>query len=163
MSTNVKEMSTADLVACYNRLTGKTIKKFSSREAGEKQVLAAISKQEDKEKAAATAKAADKKPEAAPKKKAEPSAKKSPTERAAAIGATWKDTKVRAARSQRTNVEVGGQVHRSVAAAFKTLKLPMGKMIAFRIALKASAGKLKFGEHEFRVISAETFAKKDAA
>lgn len=38
----IKSASTAALVAEYNRLTGKTIKKFSSRVAGEKQVEAAI-------------------------------------------------------------------------------------------------------------------------
>lgn len=37
----ITEMTTAELVAEYNALTGKSIKKFSSRAAGEKQVLAA--------------------------------------------------------------------------------------------------------------------------
>jgi len=38
---NLTEMTTAELVAEYNELTGKSIKKFSSRAAGEKQVEAA--------------------------------------------------------------------------------------------------------------------------
>lgn len=40
----IKEMKTADLIALYNQLTGKSIKKFSSRAAGEKQVAAAQAK-----------------------------------------------------------------------------------------------------------------------
>lgn len=40
----VKALSTKDLVALYNRLTKKSIKKFSSRATGEKQVLAVLAK-----------------------------------------------------------------------------------------------------------------------
>lgn len=42
----VAAMKTGALVALYNQLTGKKIKKFSSRAAGEKQVLAAAAKAE---------------------------------------------------------------------------------------------------------------------
>ena len=41
---DLKTATTKQLVAEYNRLTGKNIKKFSSRAAGEKQVLAATNK-----------------------------------------------------------------------------------------------------------------------
>lgn len=41
-ATNVKAMKTTELVALYNRLTKKSIKKFSSRAAGEKQVSAVL-------------------------------------------------------------------------------------------------------------------------
>ena len=37
---NITEMKTADMVAEYNALTGKSVKKFSSRAAGEKQLAA---------------------------------------------------------------------------------------------------------------------------
>lgn len=40
---DVAKVTTAELVAKYNELTGKSIKKFSSRAAGEKQVLAFLS------------------------------------------------------------------------------------------------------------------------
>lgn len=40
----VKELTTPELIAEYNRLTGKSIKRFSSRPAGEKQVTAARAK-----------------------------------------------------------------------------------------------------------------------
>lgn len=41
---NIKTLSTKDLVALYNKLSGKAIKKFSSRAAGEKQVAALLAK-----------------------------------------------------------------------------------------------------------------------
>lgn len=40
----VKALSTAELIAKYNALTNKSIKKFSSRAAGERQVLAALAR-----------------------------------------------------------------------------------------------------------------------
>lgn len=41
MNAEIKTMSTAEMVAEYNELTGKAIKKFSSRAAGERQLAAA--------------------------------------------------------------------------------------------------------------------------
>ena len=41
MNAEIKNMSTAEMVAEYNELTGKAIKKFSSRAAGERQLAAA--------------------------------------------------------------------------------------------------------------------------
>lgn len=41
MTKLIAEMTTAEMVAEYNTLTGKSIKKFSSRAAGEKQLAAA--------------------------------------------------------------------------------------------------------------------------
>lgn len=41
----VKSLSTPDLVALYNRLTGKSIKGFHTRSKGEQQVLAELAKQ----------------------------------------------------------------------------------------------------------------------
>jgi len=40
----VKSATTSELLAVYNKLTGNAVKKFSSRAAGEKQVLAAFKK-----------------------------------------------------------------------------------------------------------------------
>lgn len=40
----LEKLSTKDLVALYNKLTNKSIKKFSSRAAGERQTLAAAKK-----------------------------------------------------------------------------------------------------------------------
>ena len=39
--TDIKDMKTSDMVAEYNKLTGKTIKKFSTRADGEKRLAAA--------------------------------------------------------------------------------------------------------------------------
>ena len=41
MNAEIKTMSTAEMIAEYNELTGKAIKKFSSRAAGERQLAAA--------------------------------------------------------------------------------------------------------------------------
>lgn len=149
MSTDIKSMSTPDLVALYNKLTKKSIKKFSSREAGEKQVLKAIEASEKGEAKTATKLAKD------PKKRAE-------ADRSAAISATWKDSKVAASRKKRTNVEVDGKVYRSVPGAFKALKLDGKKMQQVRAEV-VKQGKATFDGHTFKAISAETYAKKEAA
>lgn len=45
--------------------------------------------------------------------------------RSTAVKASWEKRGVRAARSARHNVRVGGEEFRSVAAAFDALKLPL--------------------------------------
>lgn len=71
-------------------------------------------------------------------------AKKAATaDRSAAISASWQDPKVYAARIERTAVKVGADTYKSVPAAFDALKLPLGRMVRFRQALKA-AGKAVF-------------------
>lgn len=136
----VKLASTAQLVAEYNRLTGKSIKKFSSRAAGEKQVQALIDKLTASDQLAVV-----------PKKKPKTQANtKVPADRSAAISKSWSKRETHDARSSRTQVSVAfnGEktIHRSTAAAFKALKLPMGSHIKFRMALKAEGSKVF--EHE---------------
>ena len=114
---SVKEMTTAELVAEYNRLRGKSIKKFSSRAAAEAQVLAAR-----KDAAGETKPAAD--------------TRTASTNRSQSTAESWKDKTVAASRKERTAVRVGGETYRSVAAAFAELKLPMKLVIPFRLALK---------------------------
>lgn len=128
-TTDIATASTKDLVAKYNELTGKSIKKFSSRAAGEKQVLAALQSKVKKEAASTpAAKASAKKP-----------ASKPAADRSAAIASTWKDPVVAAKRAERTHVKVGSTLYRSVKAAFEDLKLPLSKHIKFRIELKQHA------------------------
>jgi len=90
-------------------------------------------------KKAAPAKSAKKAPV---KKKAAPAAAKktgdSAADRSAAIAASWQDPKVRAARAERRPVKVGGEVYKSVPAAFVALGLPLSNVVRFRMGLKAS-------------------------
>ena len=79
------------------------------------------------------------------------------TTRSAAIAKSWTDTSVAMARAQRTQVRVvvDGENRRypSVAKAFSSLGLPMGKHIAFRMALKAEGAK-EFGPYKFTTVAA---------
>lgn len=154
MNIDVKTATTAELVSAYNLLTGKAIKKFSSRAAGEKQVTAALANGRAKP-AASTEAAKPKRERAAPKPK------KTATERAEAIAKSWKDPKVAKARAIRTNVSVDGTAYRSVATAFKALKLPAEKMLKFRMELKASGGHLNFTQEgkdpiRFNIVAAKS-------
>lgn len=140
---DIKTAKTAELVAFYNEHTGKSIKKFSSRAAGEKQVAAILAKMP-------IAKASSKK-EAAPKADEHKN-------RSAGIAKSWKDPEVAAKRAQRTNVKVGSHFYRSVKEAFEANNLPLSKHIRFRIELKQHA-QLTF-EHEgksytFNVVEGE--------
>lgn len=115
----VKEMTTAELIAEYNQRKGKSIKKFSSRAAGEAQVEAARNASGETTKTGS----------ASPK----PSANRSES-----TAASWHNKAIAAKRKERTHVRVGGEEYRSVGAAFLALKLPMGKMIPFRMEVKKS-------------------------
>lgn len=175
---NVKSATTAELVAKYNQLTGKAIKKFSSRAAGEKQVLAFMNAKpkdvaQDKPETskADPAKAASKKAmndpakasttgaselarqaasiaKSAAKKKAE---KEATVSRSDAIKVSWEDPAVKAARSIKNKVKVGGVEYRSLKAAFEALNLPVKKHLAFRLELKA-AGRKTFEGHVFTIV-----------
>jgi hypothetical protein len=58
--------------------------------------------------------------------------------RSEAIAATWKRPEVAAARAKRVSVVVEGVGEfKSVPEAFRLLRLPMGQMIPFRLAIKA--------------------------
>lgn len=130
----IKTATTQELIAEYNRLTGKAIKKFSSRAAGEAQVERALIA------AGAT------KQKAAPKKKDAPAA-----DRAAVVAATWADPKVRAARSTHHAVRVVGKgVFPSTAKAFLALGLPMKLVIATRLKI-VREGHARVNEYEFKL------------
>lgn len=80
------------------------------------------------------------------------------TTRSGNIAKSWSDTSIAMARAQRTSVRVsdaGGIIaeYGSVAKAFLALELPMGRHIAFRMALKA-AGAKDFGGYQFAVVAA---------
>lgn len=57
------------------------------------------------------------------------------------VAETWKKPEVAEARRKRHGVIVDSVEYRSVAEAFRDLKLPMEKHIKFRMKLKAQAGK----------------------
>lgn len=138
--TDINKLSTKDLVARYNELTGKTIKKFSSRSAGEKQVAALIKKLSP-----STAQKAPAKP------KAPKTDKPVDADRSAAIAKSWEDPAVAAKRAERNSVKAGNKVYRSVKQAFEDLGLPLQKHIKFRMELK-SVGTMTF-KHEGRAIT----------
>lgn len=137
--TDITKLSTKDLVARYNELTGKTIKKFSSRSAGEKQVAALIKKLSP-----STA-------QKAPKPKLPKADKPVDADRSAAIAKSWEDPAVAAKRAERNAVKAGNKVYRSVKQAFEDLGLPLSKHIRFRMELK-SVGTMTF-KHEGRSIT----------
>lgn len=128
---NVDDMSSAEMVAEYNKLTGKNIKKFSSRAAGERQLRNARAEHatEIEQEAAVRAKLSS------------------------AVKESWKNPETAAKRAQRNSVTVVGpdgkaQHHRSVLAAFNAHGLPYKDHIRFRMALKASEGGKRIYEHE---------------
>jgi hypothetical protein len=154
----IADMSTAEMVAEYNRLTGKTIKKFSTRAAGEKQLAAARSIKAKDMSSAIPTKAAS--THLAIGKTIEgngivpgmmtvnhPINSKSikNARRSAAISETWNDPVIAAKRAQRNAVQVflptpagdKGQTFRSTGAAFKSLGLPLNQCNSFRLTLKA--------------------------
>ena len=70
--------------------------------------------------------------------------------RSKGISESWNNPDVAAKRAQRHNVKVGDAVYRSVLEAFKTLHLPVGQHIKFRMALKAAKSlEFKIGDKVF--------------
>lgn len=121
----IDDLTTAEMVAEYNALTGKAIKKFSSRAAGEKQLAAARSAQPQptSEKKQMTTKET-------------PIAPKS-EKRSVAISESWSKKDIAEKRARRDNVLVEGVgTFRSVCEAFKKLNLPMNQHIKFRMTVK---------------------------
>ena len=186
-AADLAALSTGELVDLYNSLTGKSIKRFSSRAAGLRQVASALSNSlafpEEEEAAPEAAEAAeaactacgathDITPAGLEGTAAEGRnfchscsaewfpdtgklyrAPKASPGRAAAIARSWTVPAVAAARAARSRVLVrsasGPDVaFSSVPAAFKGLGLPMGRMIAFRLRLKA-LGTLPFAAFTF--------------
>lgn len=132
----IKTATTQELVAEYNRLTGKSIKKFSSRAAGESQVERAL-------RAAAPEKKTAQKPKREPR---QPGA----ANRAAAVAATWTDPAVRTARSTHHAVRVVGKgVFPSTAKAFAALGLPKKLIISTRLKI-VREGRARVNEYEFK-------------
>lgn len=77
--------------------------------------------------------------------------RKSKSERSAAVKASWKNRKTRAARSARHNVKADGEIFRSVAQAFTALKLDLKPHQKVRRELVA-AGRLNYKGHRFAVV-----------
>jgi len=131
---DINQMTTSAMVAEYNQLTGKCIKKFSSRAAGIRQLKNARAAHPSLQE-----KPMETQVETKPKNEA----------RSTAVAASWSDAGVKAARSQRNGVLVNGKTeYKSVRAAFVALGLPIGSHIKFRMKLKAD-GKAEFDGHEF--------------
>jgi hypothetical protein len=141
----IAEMTTAEMVAEYNALTGKDIKKFSSRAAGEKQLAKVRSEVSSTSQAASDTGKANKVP-----------AKSVSVNRSKSISESWNNPEVSAKRVQRHNVKVeGAGVFRSVLEAFKILNLPQSKHIKFRMALKqVGSGVFEYGgkTYEFTIV-----------
>lgn len=129
---DVKEMSTAEMIVEYNLLTKKSIKKFSSREAGEKQLSSARTVAAFFSGATPATPIASVKPAKVINTK--PSAKPS------------KKTVNSEAKHVKNNVMVGDKQYNSVMRAFEELKLPLQKHIKFRALLKKE--KTAIFEHE---------------
>jgi len=129
---NIDDMTIKEMVAEYNALTGKSIKKFASREAGIRQLRKARETFEPPKKTKKTPKSPDQKRSIAE-----------------GVADTWTDPHVAAKRSERHGVIVNGTAqYRSVRAAFLDLGLPMKDHIKFRIKLKA-CGKLSYDKYDF--------------
>lgn len=135
---NIGSASLSDLVAQHNALSDKPVKKFSDRKTAERRVLALLD-------AASTRKVRT------PKAKAD-KAPAAPADRSAAVAASWANPEVAAARAARHSVRVGADVYRSLPAAFRELNLPMGSMIATRLALVAN-GKAVHANHKFTLVT----------
>lgn len=152
---NVTAMTTAELLTEYNQLTGKSVARFSSRSAGEKQLLAAREKSVN-----STIKQTKTEKQAAQgETEQSPSAKNE--KRSSAISETWNNKEIAQRRSTKSNVICNGVRFRSVAQAFDQLGLPMVKHIPFRGTLKQS-GEAVF-EHEGKKYSFKVAEGKEEA
>lgn len=163
----IAEMSTAEILAEYNKLTGKATKRFADRATGEKQLAKARaetpakgSKPHAASPFAGLVKEDVKKPQKAPSKPEPKDATRS-----AAIKDSWGDSDIAWKRSQRNNVTVSageGKVqYKSVLAAFTTLGLPASKHIKFRMELKAKGTAIFMNEgkrYTFTVVKQQELA-----
>lgn len=130
----INEMSTAEMLAEHNALTGKNTKRFASRAAGEKQLAKAREQNKMVE------------------QQTLPAIEETKDQRAEAIAKSWGDAEVAAKRTRRNGVLVDGKTeYRSVKAAFIDLGLPLGSHIKFRMDLKKDKN-LEFQGHEFALI-----------
>lgn len=137
----ISDMTTAEILAEFNLLTNGNVKRFASRTAAERRLAHARENHEP---------VPDVKPSDLRASIAEATAA-ARSAQAEGVAKSWHDPAVRAARAQRNGVEVNGVEYKSTAAAFRALRLPFNKHVAFRGKLKA-AGALEFEGHAFRVL-----------
>lgn len=113
------------LVTEYNQLTGKAIKRFASITIG-KQRLAQVKFRLDNPEA---------KPEPKPKKFVRKAARNEKL--SDGVRNSWDDEDTAQRRGKRHGAQVnGGEIYKSVWAAFEALKLPLPRVITFRKQLK---------------------------
>ena len=140
----IAQLTTAEMVAEYNTLTGKSIKKFSSRAVGDSQLAKARAE------ASTTEHTQDGKIYKAPPKS---------MLRSKAISESWASEKIAKKRARRDNVAVEGVgTFRSVHEAFKKLNLPLNQHIKFRMALKQDGnGVFETGDkkYHFKLVEAK--------
>jgi hypothetical protein len=141
---NISAATMPQLVAFYNKQTGKAIKKFETLEIARKRVSALKASSDRRPTASAS------KP-----KKAKRATPVTQEERAKAISKSWADPKVAAKRKERHGVRVAGVEYKSVGDAFRQLRLPMEKHVKFRQDLKANGDRLKFQDHIFILVPKE--------
>jgi hypothetical protein len=152
-ASQIAAAKTSELVAAYNAAAAQLgidpVSRFADRKTAERRVAKVLALVAERQQRAAAPKKG-----VAPKKGAAESTKVAPkkdVDRSAAISASWADPDVRAARTARAKVRVGGVVYRSVREAFQALGLPDSKHIRFRMDLKAT-GKESFGGHTFVLV-----------
>jgi hypothetical protein len=125
----VQAAPTPDLIAFYNKKTGKNLKRFANRETAVQRVAALL-----------------------PARRPTPMPKKQPTGStiSEAVKKSWGVPEVAAARRKRDAVIVAGERYKSVREAFRQLNLPDSKHIAFRGELKAK-GKAEVQGYKFSI------------
>jgi hypothetical protein len=170
LNTSIAALSTAQLVARFNAITGSKVKKFQDRATAEKRTAAAAADTSAVLRAhlcphclghesSQTAAALEGQPLAeshnlchecgavydnSTGKLHKPAA--SSASRSEGIRRSWADEATAAARATHTAVTVPGKgQYRSVPAAFRALGLPMGRMIAIRLEVKRN-GHAKIGD-----------------
>lgn len=147
MTIDLKAAPMTELVKLFNDNCAakglKPVKKFADRKTAERRVAEVMGMAESKAKP--KAEKAKPAPAAKPAKPKAEKAPRDPDARAVSIARSWTDPAVRAARTERTQVRVGGVQYKSVAEAFRALKLPMAGHIKFRAELKAAKRKVYEG------------------
>lgn len=165
---DISKMSTADILAEFNVLTGSAVKRFASRADGERRLAKAradfepvpdVSPTDAKmsiaEAVEPMAPWGDDQDDESPASEAPPASENAAapvtSSNAEGVARSWQDPAVRAARSARHGVEVDGVAYNSTRSAFRALNLPDNKHVSFRKQLKA-AGELEFSGHTFKIV-----------
>lgn len=142
----VSELTTAELVAEYNKLTGKETVRFSSRSYGEEKLQRARDAQPK-------VIPAEKQHADAPPTDEIRSSRKSVT-RSRSISESWNRQDVADKRSMRHSCKVDGRLFGSVAEAFRELNLDLAKHIGVRMTMVAN-GRTEFEGKVFEHVSNE--------